>query len=120
MSSKLKRPSGKTIWLSILTLWIFFGFSLLLFNDGLIKESIEDNPSLDYEYVNTIAGVIYRQNITNCQLQYQINEINSNTTIESADNLIEFVNCKAVGELGLEVLKDLKENPQKYSDNLGT
>lgn len=124
----MKRPSGKTIWLIVLTFFVviqipisFLGLVGLagytITNDRLDKIEIDvakGSSGLDAEYVNTIAGIIYKQSIINCGLSYEI-DLLKGVDDSVAKPMLD--KCKAVGELGLKVLEDLKKNPEKYSNS---
>lgn len=134
----MKKPDNKTIWLIILSVLVItqlpiLGLTFILGVVAIGRDngiSMDDHLELqkqvsdfmevykDYqdghrEYVNTVAGVIYRQSVTNCEFAFEINLLNG-IDYELAND--EFNDCKFVGELGLRVLNDLKENPEKFTD----
>jgi len=110
------RLSRKKILLFGLSLILIQSFIVLIFIGGsqaILKQYHEDNMTTetDVEYANTIAGLIYRQELKNCIYTYEI-EVLKGT---DKDLLIEDLeDCKQIVELALSVLENLKENPHIY------
>ena len=116
------KVEGKTIWLIVLTILVvlqfplsglslvsLFGYSTLKDSISELEEKIDDKITLDMEYVNSIAGIIFQQAITNCLVDYRISILNNSQTAET-----ELGDCVIIGELGLRALEDIKN--RKFGD----